>query len=447
MKSKGFLTRFLSLLLIFAVAIGISGCTSCNFIRDDVDGAVDSDAYYQDNSNGVLAETALVNPLDKVNFSIAGTRSGESKGWTEVDVIENVKRSVVSIRVEDRENQLASSGTGVIINFDDGNTSLAYKDYYILTCFHVINAPGAEITVYVPDGQGKNFNDSGYDEKNYAFKGYIGNDVGLSQQVFLVGGDKTSDIAVLRLRANSFVKNNIQTATVTEDGISELKVGSPVVAIGNALGYLPGRATTGTIAYINRLAEVDDVGTMTLLELDLNIYHGNSGGGLFNLEGELVGITNCGDDTNIGINYAIPARNSDDKNADTGFVNIANQLIATETASNYGYVSGRAGKFGFSIMNTDKGVEVVQMNNLSGYAPAYEAGMRVGNVIVKAIIGGKEYNITTVESYNQAAKNIVMNKAYTLVLKNAKNEEKRINLVSRQVIFCNTGNYAGQAVA
>lgn len=86
----------------------------------------------------------------------------------------------------------------------------------------------------------------------------------------------------------------------------ELEVGEQVVAIGNALGY--GKSvTTGIVSALNRSISSDD-GTSTYIQTDAAIKPGNSGGALFNMEGELVGINTAKvSSTDVeGMGYAIP---------------------------------------------------------------------------------------------------------------------------------------------
>lgn len=86
----------------------------------------------------------------------------------------------------------------------------------------------------------------------------------------------------------------------------DLTVGQDVFAVGNPTGYLPGTVTKGIVSYINREVSVEDIGTMTLIQVDAAINHGNSGGGLFNLAGELIGVVNSGADDYQGLNFAFP---------------------------------------------------------------------------------------------------------------------------------------------
>lgn len=98
----------------------------------------------------------------------------------------------------------------------------------------------------------------------------------------IVGSDQANDIAVIKIDAK-----DLTTATVGDSSIVE--VGDRAVAIGNPLGQLGGTATSGIISALDRTLEVEGT-QLTLLQTDAAINGGNSGGGLFNSKGELIGI-------------------------------------------------------------------------------------------------------------------------------------------------------------
>ena len=98
----------------------------------------------------------------------------------------------------------------------------------------------------------------------------------------IVGSDASNDIAVIKIDAK-----DLTTATIGDS--STVDVGDLAVAIGNPLGQLGGTATTGIISALDRTLEVEGT-TLTLLQTDAAINGGNSGGGLFNSKGELIGI-------------------------------------------------------------------------------------------------------------------------------------------------------------
>ena len=88
---------------------------------------------------------------------------------------------------------------------------------------------------------------------------------------------------------------------------SAMKVGEGVVAIGNPLGQLGGTVTNGIVSALDRRIEVDGM-TMVLMQTNAAVNPGNSGGGLFNMAGELIGIVNAKESgTGVeGLGFAIP---------------------------------------------------------------------------------------------------------------------------------------------
>ena len=105
---------------------------------------------------------------------------------------------------------------------------------------------------------------------------------GESYPARIIGSDPSNDIAVIKIDAKG-----LTTATVGDS--STVDVGDLAVAIGNPLGQLGGTATTGIISALDRTLDVEGT-TLTLMQTDAAINGGNSGGGLFNNKGELIGI-------------------------------------------------------------------------------------------------------------------------------------------------------------
>ncbi|HEY8477942.1 MAG TPA: trypsin-like peptidase domain-containing protein [Chloroflexota bacterium] len=173
-----------------------------------------------------------------------------------VEVVERVRPSVVQIVTQsvqfdffNRPVPQQGTGTGVIIS----------RDGYILTNNHVVE--GAQrIIVFRP----------GRDEPYTAR---------------LVGSEgETSDLAVIKIDA--------QDLPVAELGQSDrLRVGEPVMAIGNALGLEGGpTVTTGVVSALDRVIDTDEGRLYDLIQTDAPINPGNSGGPLVNLQGQVVGI-------------------------------------------------------------------------------------------------------------------------------------------------------------
>ncbi|MBP0985747.1 MAG: trypsin-like peptidase domain-containing protein [Oscillospiraceae bacterium] len=187
------------------------------------------------------------------------------------DVIAAAKESVVEITTEIvktgsffSQSISQGAGSGVIID----------SDGYIATCYHVIDG-ASSVTVTLPDG-------TLYPAKVYGY-------------------DADNDVAVVKIEASG-----LPVAVLADS--SKLKVGENVFAIGNPLGSLGGTVTDGIVSALDREVEVEGQ-EMTLLQTSAAVNHVNSGGGLFNAKGELIGIVNAksaGEDVE-GLGFAIPS--------------------------------------------------------------------------------------------------------------------------------------------
>ena len=178
-----------------------------------------------------------------------------------------------------------------------------------------------------------------------------------------------SDIAVLKIDA--------QGLTPAEFGdSSSLQVGDDVVSIGNPLGVeLRGTLTDGIVSAINRDVYVDGV-TMTLIQTNAALNNGNSGGPLFNMKGEVVGINSQIFSTSggfMGLSFAIPSnlamqiKDQLVKNGKVtrGRIGVVIQSVTQDLAESFG-------------MKTPKGAIVSQVEK---DGPAAKAGLQEGDII------------------------------------------------------------------
>ena len=226
----------------------------------------------------VIQQVAPSSTADSASGSDSSITAASSSGssLTTEQVADLVSPSVVVITTEQvvysqwswyGQNQVESgAGSGVIIS----------SDGYILTCAHVVDG-ASTITVTIGD-------------KDYT--------------ATLVGEDTTSDIAVIKIDADG-----LTPATVGNS--DSLKVGQSVMAVGNPLGELGGTVTGGMISALNRSVTIQgssSVNTMSLIQMDASVSPGNSGGGLFNANGELIGIVNAKSSSSDaeGLGFAIP---------------------------------------------------------------------------------------------------------------------------------------------
>ena len=162
----------------------------------------------------------------------------------------------------------AAAGSGFILT----------EDGYILTNYHVVKSSNS-ITVSMYDGT--------------------------TYQASLIGYDESNDIAVLKVEAEKL-------SPVVLGDSDNMNVGDNVVAIGNPLGELTFSLTSGAISAMGREITMSTGVTMNLTQTDCAINSGNSGGALFNLYGEVIGVTNAkysssGSEASIdNIGFAIP---------------------------------------------------------------------------------------------------------------------------------------------
>ena len=194
----------------------------------------------------------------------------------------------------------------------------------------------------------------------------------------VIGADPYMDIAVLKMETTDKFK------PVNFGDSDKARVGDWVVAIGNPFG-LGGTVTSGIISARNRdinLTRYDD-----FIQTDASINQGNSGGPLFNLKGEVVGINTAiiapGQAGSIGIGFAIPANAAS---------NVIDQLI------NFGET--RRGWLGVRIQEVTKEIaEAVKLKKAVGAlvasvgekSPADKAGIKAGDIILE--FDGKKIDV------------------------------------------------------
>jgi len=243
----------------------------------------------------------------------------------------------------------AASGSGFIIS-DDG---------YILTNYHVIeDSDSISVSMYNGD----------------------------SYEATLVGYDESNDIAVLKIEAEGL-------APVILGDSDNLNVGDSVVAIGNPLGELTFTLTSGAISAKDREVTFSNNMSMNLLQTDCAINSGNSGGALFNLYGEVIGVTNAKYSTSSSssasidnIGFAIPINS---------IMNIVESIIEK------GYISKPY--IGISVLDVSAETQAygipagAAIQAVSEDGPAAQAGLQKGDVITA--VDGKTMTSKELVSY------------------------------------------------
>lgn len=143
---------------------------------------------------------------------------------------------------------------------------------------------------YVSSGSGFFISDDGYLVTNYHVVKEnqdlrVTTYDGTEYQATMVGYDENNDVAVLKI--------NAETVPVTLGSSSDMTVGDDIMVIGNALGDLSYTFTDGLISYTNRKIQTDNGPVINMFQTNAAINSGNSGGPVYNMDGEVIGIASA----------------------------------------------------------------------------------------------------------------------------------------------------------
>jgi serine protease Do len=255
--------------------------------------------------------------------------------------------------------QEVGSGSGFIVT----------EDGLVITNKHVVRDPEADYSVVLADG------------KNMRAK--------------VVSLDPANDLAVIQiLEGESGETKPSKLPTVRFGSSKELKIGTRVIAIGNALGEFANTVTSGIVSAVSREIEASDGNgrnadlLTNLIQTDAAINGGNSGGPLINLNGEVVGINTATATNANGIGFAIPI---DDVKPIFASVQEFGKIVRPQLGARYVLLNQENAKeFG---TKTEAGALIIG-NDLNGEfavlpdSSAAEAGLKSGDIIT-AIDGSK----------------------------------------------------------
>ncbi len=337
------------------------------------------------------------------------TSSGDAKDLTDVSsVVDEVMPSIVAITntgtvtynsfFGKKSQQSQSCGSGIIVSEDD--------DYlYIATNNHVV-ADSEELTVQFDDDS--------------------------VVKAEIRGTDPDDDLAVVRVKKSDLGKDtysNIKIATIGDS--DNVAVGSPAIAIGNALGY--GQSvTTGIVSALNRTVTTQTGETVTnnnLIQTDAAINPGNSGGALLNENGEVIGINSVKySSTDVeGIGYAIPMsvakpiiesliQDGKYTNENQAYLGIKGGDVSSEMVA-YGFPQGvyvssvssgsgaaNAGLQEGDIITAVDSTKISTMTELQSALKSYKAGDKVTLTVARQ--SGRQYEESKVEVTLSSAKDI-----------------------------------------
>ena len=362
-KKKG--VSFMQLIVSMLVISLLSSGLTAYFISSSADkaaaaGVNGGPVVVDDSKVPVATDGPSTNsyPSEELGADTSATTTNSNSNS---EVIKSSMSSVVGIyisattisRTGAEEQSDTSSGSGVIINADG----------YIVTNNHVVEG-GENIRICLQDGT--------------------------EYSATLIGTDSYTDLAVVKIEAN-----DLPAATL---GVSaSATVGEPVYAIGNPLGVLTSSVSQGIISGLDRSITVGDH-SMTLMQTDAAVNPGNSGGGLFNSKGELIGIVNAKSyGLNVeGIGFAIPLDSAKPIIADLiklgyvsgrPYIGINMQDVSLRGSSdNSGNENGRGGSgsdvYDFFSFYGGSYLTRVQVTAVQEGSPADIAGIKVNDILV-----------------------------------------------------------------
>ncbi len=331
---------------ILGAGIVIGTCFGVPSIRSDILGYVSEG----DNSSSQTVNTQQISLLDYSN--------------TAVGVAEKVLPSIVGINVTYSVNSIfynnqsvaTASGSGVIIS----------EDGYILTNNHVVNSSSS--SSYYELGKANKITVSLYnDDTEY--------------EAEIVGTDEQTDLAVIKID-----KDGLTAAELGDS--SSVKVGEFCMAIGNPLG-LGSTVTDGIVSAVDREVTDEDGNTYVAIQTNAAINSGNSGGALVNSQGQVIGINTlkiAGDGVE-GVGFAIPIDSTKD---------IYEQLIQYNKVKRP-YLGIGGIEVDAATAERNNLVEGIYVKTLENFSAAEKAGIKVGDVIIKA--GGQD--IKTMDELNE----------------------------------------------
>ena len=306
----------LSWVLILALVIGSCGVTAglVNAKWENRLSAMES--AFGSRIRELQNQVEALSPVG-TGISVSGTGNGLTVGQVYAQNVDSV------VLIESTISNGMATGVGY------GSGFVLTEDGYVVTNYHVVEG-GTSVRVVLFNGQG------------------YGAEV--------VGYDSTNDVAVLKIQASGL--NPVELGSS-----SDLIVGDQVVAIGNPLGELTSTLTAGYVSGKERTISTDGT-VIDMIQTDAAINSGNSGGPLFNMKGQVVGITTAkysgasSSGASIeGIGFAIPM---DDV---LGYIY---QLM------DHGYI--RSGFLGVMVRDVDPSVAELYGLPMGAYVESVEPG-------------------------------------------------------------------------
>lgn len=294
------------------------------------------------------APVVTQDPLTQTSPSAGGTSTSSDTGAMSArdiyydlacNQVVGIQSDITTANIFGMTASASVSGSGFVIS----------EDGYILTNYHVIEdaySGGYEIKVMFYNG----------DSYTAEVKGF----------------DRNNDIAVLKIEAEGLNAAELGTS-------DSLYVGDTVYAVGNPLGELNYSMTSGMVSATDRLITTEE-GTMTMFQFDAAVNQGNSGGPVYNVYGQVVGVVTAksNEDGTEGLGFAIPIDDA---------VRIANDVISGERS-----LDAETGDAYLGITPADVDSMAAQyygfpegayVRTVTEGSAAEKAGIKVGDIITQ----------------------------------------------------------------
>lgn len=264
-----------------------------------------------------------------------------------VSIINNYTETTQSFWGQTYSQEASASGSGIIVSENE-------KELLIATNAHVVEGANTLEVTFIDDSK---------------------------IEAKIKGIDTDMDLAVIAVAKADISEESSKVITIAKLGDSDaLKLGQPVIAIGNALGY--GQSVTnGIVSALNREITLENGSTGTFIQTNAAINPGNSGGALLNINGEVIGINSnkIGGSAVEGMGYAIPITSASPiisellnrqtrdivDEAKRGYIGISLQEVTSQISQMY---------------NMPKGIYIVEIVEGGG---AEGAGLMQGDIITK----------------------------------------------------------------
>ena len=386
-KKKGGFLRSLALCIVLALVFGVVAGAAfqvTDYIGDQVRGndagdevITDSDEVAAALGSAVQSETSKSSATVTTVYDVSAVADK-----TIPSLVSITNKSVQEIQsfFGTFTQSSESSGSGIIVGKND-------DELLIVTNNHVIE---------------------GSEQLNVCF---------IDEQIcsaLVKGTDAGHDLAVVAVKLEDIPEETMGKISIAELGNSDdLKIGEPVIAIGNALGY--GQSvTTGVVSALNREATIDNVTYSNLIQTDAAINPGNSGGALLNMNGQVIGINSAklASSEIEGMGYAISISTAEpiigdlmnrttrtrvENEEDRGYLGISGVDVTAEIAEQMGVPTGayvasvvdgsgadQAGLKKGDVITKFDGAGVSSMTSLKDLLTYYEKGETVTIVYERA---------------------------------------------------------------